>query len=727
MEHLDRLRKRAALRAKVSADRAAVDRIQVRHLEIKSKPPSPLDRLKHRKSLRQDPTYAEVARVCNLPVKQPMTTEELEEFSRAHVLRSAFEEGFRLLTPQAEGLRDYKEVGGLLGSIGVGWGKTLLSQMITHEAYKKGLGKILLFVPSAVLGQLVNSMFPLARRKVPISYPVHVLGGRSLKARRMIARSGKRGLYVYTYELLSRKDASDNLNDIKPELIICDEADYLGNPSAARTKRLMNYVRDAKPEGVCVSGTITSQSIKDYYHLIKWCLGQNCPLPLNGNLASDWATKIDAHANYEGEAKGPLLPLIEWAWDEFPRENITEDTAGFRLAYKLRMTTTPGVVSTGDAEIGPSLILHNTPVSAPENEPGWEQLEHYRKQVTDMWLTPNGDEIEHAIHTFKWLYELSAGFYNELVFPEPEAFAERERITPEAAESILEDAHEHHAAHQAYASALRKWLEVNAEDGLDTPMLVGLSMSQHGADEVGDQLYDLWKDLKLCEKYLMEGCYELGMKTPPQELKKRIASSLRDSRVVRVCPFKINHAVAWAKQLKGGAILWIHHQGIGQWLTEALAEAGLNPLYCPAGHNDAILDHGNKDRIIVASMRAHGTGKNLQHFHQQLFVQWPRSARLAEQTLGRMHRNGQLSNEVWAHTMTTTDFDGLCFAASLNDALYIHQTTGNRQKLIYATYSPGLPKVFPSSVLRERGFRNKQLSTQQQEILLDKFGDVSDQ
>ena len=58
---------------------------------------------------------------------------------------------------------------------------------------------------------------------------------------------------------------------------------------------------------------------------------------------------------------------------------------------------------------------------------------------------------------------------------------------------------------------------------------------------------------------------------------------------------------------------------------------------------------------------------------------------------------------------------------SLNDSLYIHQTT-SRQKLIYATHCPS-PKIFPPSVLMQQGMDGvARLSKEQEQALLEKFG-----
>ena len=103
-------------------------------------------------------------------------------------------------------------------------------------------------------------------------------------------------------------------------------------------------------------------------------------------------------------------------------------------------------------------------------------------------------------------------------------------------------------------------------------------------------------------------------------------------------------------------------------------------------------------------------------------IQWPRPAKTAEQLIGRLHRQGQKADEIEVRTCLTLDFDHMLFGACLNDALYIHQTTGTEQKMVYGSYIP-MPKIFPPAVLIEAGAKGvKQLTSEQLKILEDKFG-----
>jgi hypothetical protein len=242
---------------------------------------------------------------------------------------------------------------------------------------------------------------------------------------------------------------------------------------------------------------------------------------------------------------------------------------------------------------------------------------------------------------------------------------------------------------------------------MDTPFLVGLDMSNHEARHVGPELYGAWMNAKMAD-----------FEDRPD----------RRSRPVRVCPYKIVQAADWAQRDVPdgrGAILWVHHREVGKWLVEELEKRGVDVLHCPAGpkHNETIGDPENRHRLIVASISAHHVGKNLQHFSYQFIVQWPRSAVIAEQMIGRLHRPGQEADELTVVTNNTTDSDSLNFAACLNDSCYIHATTGVKQKLMYATYETP-PIVISPAVLKKAGLDPKRLTGEQVQLMRDTFGEM---
>lgn len=669
-------------------------------------------------------TYAEVRRICGLPYVPPLEPEELEAFNRANLLASAFESGFRLHNCQAQAGLAYDIWGGVFCPIGVGWGKSAIDVMIAERYHRQGGQRSLLLVPSAVLDQFFRTHIPFARARLPVSVHFHRISSSISRNRReKLLEQPWPGCYVVSYEMFSHPKSPHLLEQIEPGLIIGDEAHRLADPSSTRGKRFMRYLASHGPQCAFLSGTITGKKLRDYWHLAKAALRDRCPLPLSSQLATEWGMVLDSGAQPSEAQAGPLTPLIDWARQYDPpkpddppeiRDRYSMNVSGFRAAFRLRLVSAPGVISTGDQEIGTSLTMANTPApfgGTPEDQ----RLKFLADQVEQLWQTPGGDEIEWAIHKWKWLYELSSGFYNELYWPDAQTYSERKNCPLSTAEEVLKKARDHHVKKQAYHKELRSWLKYYSRPNLDSPMLVGSSMARYGARDVGEELFRLWREMKDLE---FEGMPE------------------RWERAIRVSPYKLLHAVRWAQALpKGkGAVIWVQNIELGVWLMELLREHNVNALHCPAGENEAIVDPKNASRVCVASIAAHGTGRDgmQEMFDQQFFVQWPRDAKQAEQTLGRLHRQGQTADELIAWRCDSdsvqiirgdagVSFDEVNFAACLNDAVYIHCTTGLRQKLVYAAYDP-IPEVYPDEWLIERGFQAKRLTREGKATLAEKFG-----
>jgi hypothetical protein len=692
---------------------------------------SALDALQTTKDTR-DPSLQESLRISSLPIVGACSPEEVEAFNRENVLASVYDDGWRLKPLQVEALMSYDLYGGAFLPLRVGAGKSLIALMLAERAYAKGLGKIVLLVPPEVYGQMVDRDIPYARRHVPLSVPFMRLGQVPAARRRKLASSGHLGCYILPYSLMSVDDTSELLDWISPELLILDEGHNLKNFSAARTARMFGKhgylqafeARSGKPaEMVVMSGTITSRSLLDYWHLVKYCLKERCPLPLNSHLVRKWAGVLDSEASANaggfGHGQDPndgtmrtdtLMPIVRWAQKHYPTEDFSETVRGFRAAFRKRFETCPGIVTSGADDLGVSLVFSNRPTPVDDSDPTWQALEKMRLDVLE-GVAPNGDIIPHPMNAYGWLVELAAGFYNDKYWPDAETFAKERHLSIDEAEDILERALEHHQLRQLYHSAMRKWLTKNAKPGLDTPFLVASDMASYGARNVGPDLHEVWCEMHKAD---FEGRPE------------------RRKRPVRVCDYKIRQTLDWVKSLKKGrgAILWHLNKEVGVWLHEAGREAGLDILHCPSGKEGSELicsigdyERGGKgDRVVTASVKGHGTGKNLQAFEELFVVQWPRSPVQSEQMLGRQHRPGLRVDTLKVHTCNTADIEHTSFAAALNDACYIQDTTGGDQKLMIGAFETP-PEVLSSSELRRRGVRDiEMLSGKQVLLLAEKFG-----
>lgn len=691
---------------------------------------NPLDNLASRAKRKMHPDRREIERILALPYSLNLDKSETDAISRLRLLAEPYESGYRLFSEQASAITAYDQVAGGFFPVGVGWGKTGISVMVAEAAWRKGLRKIMLLLEPNIVGQLTLSDIPYWRRHTPVSVPFVNLGGLTPKTRRKRYETGRAACYIVPYSLLSLKDTLEMIEAINPDLVIADECHNLRDLTTARTKCWKHMMDERPREFVAMSGTITSKSIEDFRHLIAYALRDNCPLPLSTGMAMAWSKTIDADAVVTGDHQsGPMEPLVDWANEQIVRKSrmsallghkakqrklIGPTVSGIREAFQMRLHSAPGVVSSPDSEVKASLSIENYEVAWDRNTEEWLRLHHLMMNVQAN-ITPNGDEIEHSIHIFKWMTELGAGFYNELTWPGAPALSERRRISEADAERALDLAMHAHKLHQFYAKELRGFFETSPPH-LATPMAVGLAISQGKTEDMPGKLlvcYDMWHEaIKEAEEacgFLLE----------------------RDSRVVRVCDYKVKAAALWAQanyQVHGSALLWVYHREVAKWLTEECKALDMPTAFCPAGANDRIKaqfdpDNGTADAVTIASIKAHGTGKNLQKAPAQLFVQWPRDAKRAEQTLGRVHRNGieRFRDHVTVNSMNLLPYDNVLFAACLNDAVYQHQTD-SRRKMVYASYDP-MPTIFSPEFLRASGASPKTLTPQQREMLIDKFGD----
>jgi hypothetical protein len=134
----------------------------------------------------------------------------------------------------------------------------------------------------------------------------------------------------------------------------------------------------------------------------------------------------------------------------------------------------------------------------------------------------------------------------------------------------------------------------------------------------------------------------------------------------------VDYAVRWARD---GGLVWYQDAAVG----DALGRAGLavyGPGTAPEHHQGA---------AAALSIRAHGTGRNLQRWARNLVLTPPSAGDGWEQLLGRTHRPGQTADtvrfDVLAHHATIR----AAFDTARAEARFIESTMGTSQKLNSAT------------------------------------------
>lgn len=479
------------------------------------------------------------------------------------------------------------EMGGLFAQIGVGQGKSLITLTIPELAQ---LERPLLIVPAHLKIKTIKIDIPFYRQHFYIRDDIQII----------------------SYSELSTVSQADVLERIMPDGIILDEAHFLANPDAGRTRRFLRYFNKYPDTKLfALSGTITKKSIRDYWHIVRIALGENTPLPIKWRELQDWADCLDPD-NLAAETPrvrpGVLLQFCEVG------ESIAE---GFRR----RLVESPGVVTTEESGIENALSIRERSITVPE------KLLQAFKTLRQTWERPDGEEISDALTLYKYTKELAMGFYYRWKWPNDE---------PDIEWLI---------ARKAWRKFVRNTILYN-----------------HGL---------------LCdtEKQVFQACYKGWIKSEAFEEWIKIHKRVKPkSEPVWISDYLIDAIEDWYNHEEKG-IVWIEHDALGQ----KLKERGLR-VYL-AGDDD-ILE--NKDTMI-ASIHAHGTGKNLQNFSNNLFACAPASATVWEQALGRTHRHGQLAQEVRCEIFLHTRELWASFWQARKKAAYIESTTGQRQRLQYAS------------------------------------------
>ncbi len=659
-------------------------------------------------------TDEELARILSLPYLDEGVARcpDREGYGRS-LLNRACPSGFTLRDKQIDAAYTYETLGGLLGPVGVGWGKTLMTIACSAIGIRKrGHRRVVLVVPSEVYSQLSKKDLPAARRHLALDGIAFwfVQGDRA--ARMRAASQPGPGVFIYAYSSMSTATGYDELAAICPTLFILDEAHSVARDTSARTKRFMSVmaqvekalndgklgadVQTRRVEMVALSGTITKKSVRDYAHLSRRCLRENSPLPIKEAAITSFAQAVDADVQGTSQTdldRERMRQLVQWSrmhgHDPYTaaKMQLTVQEAT-RDAFRFRLNTSPGVVATSDSSVGCSLIISWSEPPRPKTDAADKLADLMKKVVQDM-RTPDGDVIDYGMHTFKWLWELSAGFYNSLVWPTVDELrtthVQRGKpISEGEAQALLQGAKDHHKLLQEYHKLLRTFLDSRHQPGCDSPMLV--------AQELVRQIDGVTPRFRLPSD--LREAYQIHREALFDDLPSRRKVP------VRICDYKIRSAMEWcrhhAPQNKGpGGMVWFHHPEIGRWICEQLTAEGIQHTAAFAGDNDAPFKEG-----LVVSSYAHATGKNLQHQSRNLVVELRREAAVMEQMLGRTHRSGQLADDVRADVFVSNGFDLALFNALLRDSDYIQATTGMMQRLCYATYAPVVPQTNPRLAYR---------------------------
>ena len=446
---------------------------------------------------------------------------------------------------------------------------------------------------------------------------------------------------VVAYEELSRASSTRLLDDLKPELVILNEGHACRHMSSARTKRLFRYLQ-AHPETIVVvlSGTIANDSPRDFQHLAAASLSNGSPVPLQWREAEDWALALE-------EPSGRAQPLAPGALVDLMGDEVREQEAALvdasaspsaqrrelaRRVFRRRLVCSPGVVATeGDSFPGAIEIY------AVDCEPPRVVTEAV-ESLQRLWRIGD-EEFAEAKDVARKARELALGFY--YVWDWGASGKDFDWIEKR----------------KVWGGVVREVLSYRSGPGLDSPLLIA-NAAMRGAkgplrpDECA--AFEAWREAR---KRWPQG--------PPV-------------KTIWLSTFAVERALKWLADCVDEApgVCWYEHQAFGDALKRG------NAVVFGAG-DDAILSF--RGAACAASIGAHGTGKNLQHFSRGLVTAPPASGSTWEQLIGRKARHGQLAKEIVFEVFQNNFAQRSAFASALSDARFQQQALGQRQKLIAAT------------------------------------------
>jgi len=472
--------------------------------------------------------------------------------------------------------------------IGVGQGKAFISLLapVVLEAERP-----VLFVPAALRDQTLDHVLPLMRRHFRLHPRLRVIG----------------------YSELSLAKNSEMLERFEPDVVVLDECHAVKDKGTGRTRRLVRYFRE-HPETVCVamSGTVSSRSLKDFAHILQWCLKDRAPLPRSWRELSVWADAIDEGVADDARAAPGALAVF------------CRDGENVRQGFRRRLVETPAVVASKEDDLGVSLRIQRLAVEVPEN------VRAALAKLRNTWETPNGDIVTEAVDLWRHARELALGFWYRWDPPAPREWMD---------------------ARREWKKYVRETLK-NNKRGLDTELQVWNECQAADNRPVHFDCPKVWKDWR-----------DIKDTFKPRS----IAEWVND--------FALRYCGEWMQE---GGIVWTEQVAFGERLAKPRFSGR---TYHGAGDVSILTTTA---LVIIASISAHGQGKNLQRYSRNLITAPPSSGKVWEQLLGRTHRQGQTSDEVTVDVMLHAPELEAAFAQARSDAGYLEDALGNRQKLNYA-------------------------------------------
>lgn len=562
-----------------------------------------------------------------------------------------------LRAEQAWTLYEAPKAGGIHGLEGVGSGKTI-SGILVPLAFPKCDNAVLLAKPT----QRLHYELHWKRLYEHFFVPSLIFDDGSAglvvtdeEVRREFLKRFNRpipALHFFPYSRLSRPEATDWLERMRPQLVVADESHCVAGQSV-RSGRLVRFFKDQNrkdaPVDLCDwSGTLVKRGICDTSHLAAFALGSGSPQPIGDDDAIALGAVVDP--SRQPDYRSATAEALHKAFaPEAEGNDIFYPVAAVREGLRKRLVETLGVISTRTHAIDCALYLHKR-----EAPPMPDAVRKVLAVMRGEAKRPDGEEIADPAEIASTTRTIALGFYNHWIF--------RKEDSDEKIQDWFDK-------RKAYHRELRTKL-IHPEIHLDSPMLCYNAAERAWRVPRYDGELPVWPSEAWPDWH---------------EVKDTIwhdsrSTWVEDDQKIPVGDWMARDAAAWATEHRG--IVWCKSVAFGKRIAEL---AGIT--YHGGGPDAERLIMAEKgDKSIVVSMPAHSESRDgLQYlYYEQFICELPPSGHSWEQLLGRLARDGQKEDQidtwVWQHVPEFRD--DLKRAILL--AEFIGQSTPNVQWLSLA-------------------------------------------
>lgn len=570
---------------------------------------------------------SETDRVLNLPVDNRSPDDESEEMKKIiWEMNQAFSISGQYELNAAQSLVLWLATErrgtnrGVLGFIGLGWGKSILG-LLLPRAYGIRPGGTVFFLPANARNSLQNEIE---------KWKDHFKIDESIN--------------IQSYHALSQKDGAEMLPKISPDLIILDEAHRLGNVKSARTKRLIRYFR-ANRHCVCVpmSGTLTKKNLRDYAHLSELALGEGSPLPRAWSTLEAWSLCIDVSTSYKFPRWfhwNSLQPLYDKFGDheKFGSDKLRSLPApdrkvAIREAYFNRLSSTPGVVLTSTSSVNVGLTIVEI---GPENLSIPPAVKDAIDLAGEAWILPCGFEIDSPLDMVRVQRQLVRGFYLKWDWPDgepnfPWLYARRDY-------------------NREIFNIVRRNIPALDSPGKVEDALRQGKIVQTDHNQALFEAWEVWQEFADFER-------------PP-------------TKAVWISDFMIDHVMELVDSLPEPAVIWYSNITVAERLSKKYGDK-VEVIY-PGEPLPKTL------KTIAVSIHSFTESQQMQLWGFSIVIAPPANSKTWDQLLGRHHRQGQKRDEIYCFAYLHADRFIDAMAEARKNALYVRDTIGAEPKLLSA-------------------------------------------